>query len=87
MRRCWATEPADRLKFPDILTRLKRLQHEQKFRPTAPVLPSTVLPPVTYSELCLHDEGTLQLDSDQYLVPKKHEPREYITVLSGDAVC
>lgn len=56
-------------------------------RPTAPPLPSTALPPITYSELCLHDEGTFQLDADQYLVPKKHEPREYITVISGDAAC
>ncbi|XP_042212937.1 mast/stem cell growth factor receptor kita-like isoform X2 [Homarus americanus] len=85
MRRCWATDPNDRLKFPEILARLKRLQEEQRTTalPSPPPSPGpAVPPPITYSELCLHDEGGLELDSDQYLMPRMAERREYITVLS-----
>ncbi|XP_069938737.1 uncharacterized protein [Cherax quadricarinatus] len=85
MRRCWATDPNDRLKFPEILNRLQRLQQGWKGSAASPVPASgTQAPPVpiTYSELCLHDEGGLELDSDQYLMPRKVEQREYITILN-----
>lgn len=79
MRRCWATDPNDRLKFPEILSQLKRLQQEQKGSSSPSSSPAA---PITYSELCPQDEGGLQLDSDQYLMPRKAEYREYLTVLN-----
>ncbi|KAK7082957.1 hypothetical protein SK128_020951, partial [Halocaridina rubra] len=79
MRRCWSTEPHDRIKFPDILTSLTKILHGQS--DTHPVSPSTPGPSITYSELCMHDEDP-PLDADQYLTPKKVEHKEYITVLN-----
>ncbi|XP_071524377.1 uncharacterized protein [Panulirus ornatus] len=102
MRLCWATDPNDRLKFPEILSHLKRLQQDQKSgsRPSSSTSSSSsstsssssssrptsapVAPPITYSELCPQDEGGLQLDADQYLMPRKADYREYLTVLNDN---
>lgn len=86
MRRCWATDPTDRLKFPEILAHLKGLRGEGKgvsphdTSPHPPVSPCG--PPVTYSQLCLQEEAAGHLDQDLYLVPRRAEPREYLTILN-----
>lgn len=86
MRRCWATDPMDRLKFPEILAHLKGIRGEgkclsrQDTSPRAPVTPNGA--PVTYSQLCLQEEAGGHLDQDLYLVPRRVEPREYMTVLN-----
>ncbi|XP_066948830.1 tyrosine-protein kinase transmembrane receptor Ror-like [Macrobrachium rosenbergii] len=82
MRKCWATEPHDRIKFTDILTSLTRILHGNASEASPPLTPTTPGPSITYSELCMHGDTDHQLDADQYLMPKKAERREYITVLS-----
>lgn len=80
MRRCWATDPNDRLRFPDILAYLKALQREKLDAPHPPFLTSA--PPITYSQLCMQEEADTHLDKDLYLMPKKVEPREYLTIIN-----
>lgn len=81
MRKCWSSDPHDRPKFPEILAQLKNIMLSQKGG-TPPPTPPPIASSITYSELCMRDESGLQLDADQYLMPKKPEFREYLTVLS-----
>lgn len=83
MRRCWATDPNDRLRFPDILALLKGLQREKE--PPLEGSHSSFLhsgPHITYSQLCMQEEAEGHLDKDLYLMPKKVEAREYLTIIN-----
>ncbi|CAL4132511.1 unnamed protein product, partial [Meganyctiphanes norvegica] len=91
MRRCWATEPQDRLKFDEILSLLTRILSTSPSAtpPTTPIVEDPPSPistkpgaAITYSQLCLKDEMGLQLDQDDYLLPRTPPPREYLQILT-----
>ncbi|XP_020299419.1 muscle, skeletal receptor tyrosine-protein kinase-like isoform X2 [Pseudomyrmex gracilis] len=71
MRECWKIEPRERIKFPDILDRLKRTQSklfQQGTLPRPPQGPVTVRTPDN-------------VDPDGYLLPAPVPPREYLQAL------